>query len=76
MDITDNERVKAGQELLQIDPRAYVAARDQARGSLQVAEAQLADARIALESARIDYPAKLAAAQAQLESVKAMQFKA
>jgi membrane fusion protein, multidrug efflux system len=76
LDITDNQRVKAGQELLQIDPRAYIAARDQARGSLQVAEAQLADARIALESAKIDYPAKLAAAQAQLESAKAMQFKA
>ena len=76
LDVTDNERVKAGQTLLRIDPRAYVAARDQARGSLQVAEAQLADARIALESARVDYPAKLAAAQAQLAAAKATQFKA
>ena len=76
LDVTDNERVKAGQELLQIDPRAYLAARDQARGSLQVAEAQLADARISLDSARVNYPAKLAAAQAQLAAAKAMQFKA
>ena len=76
LDVTDNERVKAGQTLLRIDPRAYVAARDQARASLQVAEAQLADARIALESARIDYPAKLASAQAQLAAAKATQFKA
>jgi membrane fusion protein, multidrug efflux system len=76
LDVTDNQRVKAGDVLMQIDPSAYVAARDQARGSLQVAEAQLANARIALESARIDYPAKLAAARAQLEAAKATQFKA
>ncbi|HTI81518.1 MAG TPA: HlyD family secretion protein [Acetobacteraceae bacterium] len=76
LDVTDNERVKAGQELLQIDPRAYEAARDQARGSLQVAEAQLADARISLDSAQVNYPAKLAAAHAQLAAAKAMQFKA
>jgi membrane fusion protein (multidrug efflux system) len=76
LDVTDNQRVKAGQLLVQIDPRAYVAAREQARGNLQVAEAQLANARIALESARIDYPAKLAAAQAKLVAAKATQFKA
>ena len=76
LDVTDNQRVKAGDVLMQIDPSAYVAARDQARGSLQVAEAQLANARIGLESARVDYPAKLAAARAQLEAAKATQFKA
>jgi membrane fusion protein (multidrug efflux system) len=76
LNVSDNQRVKAGDVLLQIDPRAYVAARDQAQGSLQVAEAQLANARIALDSARIDYPAKLAAAQAQLEAARAVQFKA
>jgi membrane fusion protein, multidrug efflux system len=76
LDVTDNQRVTAGQLLMQIDPRAYVAARDQAQGNLQVAQAQLANARIALESARIDYPAKLASAQAKLQSAKATQFKA
>lgn len=76
LEVTDNQRVKAGEVLMEIDPRAYIAARDQARGSLQVAEAQLANARIALESARVDYPAKLAAAQAQLVAAKATQFKA
>ena len=76
LDVTDNQRVKAGQLLMQIDPRAYVAARDQAQGNLQVAEAQLANARIALESARINYPARLAAAQAKLAAAKAIQFKA
>lgn len=76
LNVNDNQRVKAGDILFQIDPRAYVAARDQARGSLQVAEAQLANARIALDSARVDYPAKLEAARAQLAAARATQFKA
>ena len=74
--VTDNQRVKAGDLLLEIDPRAYVAARDQAQGSLQVAEAQLANARINLEWAKQDYPAKLAAAQASLAAARAGRFKA
>jgi membrane fusion protein (multidrug efflux system) len=73
---TDNQRVKAGDVLLEIDPRAYTAARDQAQGNLQVAEAQLANARINLEWAKQDYPAKLAAAQAALAAARAGQFKA
>jgi membrane fusion protein (multidrug efflux system) len=74
--VTDNQRVKAGDLLLEIDPRAYAAARDQARGALQVAEAQLANARINLEWAKQDYPAKLAAAQASLAAARAGRFKA
>ena len=74
--VSDNQRVKAGDVLIEIDPRAYAAARDQAQGSLQVAEAQLANSRINLEWARIEYPAKLAAAQAQLASAQAAWFKA
>ncbi len=74
--VTDNQRVKAGDLLIEIDPRAYVAARDQAQGSLQVAQAQLGNARINLEWARVDYPARLAAAQAQLAAARATHFKA
>jgi membrane fusion protein (multidrug efflux system) len=74
--VTDNQRVKAGDLLLEIDPRAYIAARDQAQGNLQVAEAQLANARINLEWAKADYPAKLAAAQATLAAARAGHFKA
>ena len=73
--VTDNQRVKAGDMLIEIDPRAYNAARDQAQGSLQVADAQLANARISLERARLDYPARLASAQAQLAAARATQFK-
>jgi membrane fusion protein (multidrug efflux system) len=76
LNVTDNQRVKAGDLLFEIDPRAYVAARDQAQSSLQVAEAQLANARINLEWAKQDYPAKLDAAQAQLAAARANQFKA
>jgi len=75
-DVTDNEYVKAGQVLIEIDPRPYQAARDQAAGALQVAQAQLAAARVSLETARITWPAKLAAAQAQLLAAQATQFKA
>ena len=74
--VTDNQRVKAGDVLLEIDPRAYAAARDQAQGSLQVAEAQLANARINLEWAQAGYPAQLAAAQAALAAARAGRFKA
>ncbi len=74
--VTDNQRVKAGDVLLEIDPRAYTAARDQAQGNLQVAEAQLANARINLEWAKEEYPAKLAAAQAVLAATRASHFKA
>ena len=74
--VTDNQRVKAGDLLLEVDPRAYAAARDQAQGALQVAEAQLANARINLEWAKQDYPAKLAATQASLAAARAGRFKA
>ena len=33
LDVNDNQQVKAGDLLFQIDPRAYVAARDQAQGA-------------------------------------------
>jgi membrane fusion protein (multidrug efflux system) len=75
-DVTDNERVMAGQVLVEIDPRPYQAARDQAQGSLQVAQAELAAARVNLETTRITAPARLAAAQAQLAQAQATQFKA
>ena len=74
--VADNQRVAAGDVLIEIDPRAYAAARDQARASLQVAEAQLANARTALDAAKIDFPARLAVAQAQLAAARASWFKA
>jgi membrane fusion protein, multidrug efflux system len=75
-DVTDNQQVKAGQVLIEIDPRPYQAARDQAAASLQVSQAQLAAARVNLETAKVTWPARLASAQAQLVEAQAMQFKA
>jgi membrane fusion protein (multidrug efflux system) len=74
--VTDNQRVKAGDLLLEIDPRNYRAARDQAEANLRVVEAQLGSARVNLEAARITDPARLQSAQAQLLAARAAQAKA
>ena len=70
--VTDNQFVHQGDLLLQIDPRDYTAARDQAEGALTVAQAQLAAARAALDKARIDYPAQKEAADAAVSSAQAV----
>jgi membrane fusion protein (multidrug efflux system) len=75
LDVADNQKVKAGDVLVEIDPRAFQAARDQAAANLGVAEAQLADARMTLDWTRAVYPARLEAAQAQLASARATQFR-
>ncbi len=76
LDVSDNQRVKAGGVLLKIDPRPYVAARDQAAADLGVARAELDDAWLKLDTARISYPARLAAADAQLAAAQAARIKA
>jgi multidrug efflux pump subunit AcrA (membrane-fusion protein) len=43
--IDDNKRVRAGDLLLRIDPRDYLAARDQAAASLALGRARLAEAK-------------------------------
>ncbi|MDR3439060.1 HlyD family secretion protein [Telmatospirillum sp.] len=74
--VDDNQYVTAGQVLAEIDARDYQIARDKARASLHLAEAQLASARINARMARIAYPADLASAQAQRESAAASLIKA
>jgi membrane fusion protein (multidrug efflux system) len=74
--VTDNQRVKAGDLLIQIDPRSYVAARDVAAANLRMAEAQLDNARLKLQTAHIEYPARLSGAQAQLDAMQAGRVKA
>jgi membrane fusion protein (multidrug efflux system) len=76
LEVDDNQRVKAGQTLLRIDPSSYIAARDQAAANLRVTQAQLDNAKLALETARINYPARLASAQAQLAAADAARVKA
>ncbi len=71
LEVNDNQRVAAGQTLVRIDPRDYIASRDQAAGTLRVAQAQLENARINLETQKISAPARLATARAQLQTAQA-----
>jgi membrane fusion protein (multidrug efflux system) len=64
--ITDNQRVEQGDLLIEIDPRDFVTARDQAAAALAVAKAQAENARINLEMVEVTAPARLAAAKARL----------
>jgi membrane fusion protein (multidrug efflux system) len=71
LDVNDNTMVKAGQVLFKIDPRDYIAARDQARAALSIAKSQLASAEVNLDITKVRAPATLAQAQAQLAQAKA-----
>ena len=71
LDVTDNQRVKAGQLLFRIDPRDYVVSRDQARAQLAQMQAQAQNDRVNLEMTRISAPAKLAQAKAEVASAGA-----
>ncbi len=74
--VNDNTIVKAGDLLLKIDPRDYMAARDQAQANLDLARAQLSSAETELEITRIRAPASLVQAQAQLAQARANQTQA
>ena len=73
--INDNQHVMPGQVLIRIDPRPFIAARDQAQGQLAAAQGQLAAAQAALDLAREIYPARLASAQAAREAAAAVLFR-
>lgn len=76
LNINDNTFVHAGDLLLKIDPRDYVAARDQAVANLSLARAQLSSAQVDLEIATVRVPATLQQAQAQLQQAQANQRQA
>jgi len=76
LDVTDNQFVHRGDPLIHIDPRDYVAARNQAQGALEIAKGQLAGSVYGAAVARKNFPARLAAAQANLASAQANLFKA
>jgi membrane fusion protein, multidrug efflux system len=73
--VRDNQFVHAGDVLIRIDDRQYVAARDQAAGNLAAIKGQLQAAQYATEVGEKNFPAQLAAAQAQLASAQAQLFK-
>ena len=74
--VTDNQFVRKGDLLVQIDARPYQAARDEAQGQLASAEAQLADAKLALDKAQTTFPAQLAQAQGQLVQAQGTLYNA
>lgn len=71
LNVSDNTKVKAGQVLLEIDPRDFVTARDKAAATLAFDQAQLKNAEVALDIAKVKYPADLESARAAVDSAKA-----
>jgi len=63
--VKDNQFVKQGQLLVQIDPRDAKAQRDQALAQLGLTQSQLHQAQVQLDLAKVQYPAQLAQAKAQ-----------
>lgn len=63
--VKDNQLVRQGQLLVQIDPRDATAQRDQAQAQLGVAISQLHQAQVQYDLSKVQYPAQLAQAQAQ-----------
>ncbi len=76
LDVNDNAFVHKGDPLIHIDPRDYIAARDRAEGTLASAEGTLEGNRSAVEVAKINFPARLQQAQAQLANAQATLFRA
>jgi membrane fusion protein (multidrug efflux system) len=76
LSIADNQRVKAGDVLLKLDPRDYETARQKAVASLALAQAQQHEAEANLVIARTTYPARLVVAEAQKRSSEASSSRA
>jgi membrane fusion protein (multidrug efflux system) len=70
LDVNDNEFLKKGQVIIQLDPRDYQAAVDKAAGTLLQDQGQLDQARIDLQKAMITYPANLLESQGNLEQAE------
>ena len=74
--VDDNAFVRAGDLMLRIAPRQYINARDQAQANLDLAEAQLASARLDLLIARVRFPADRQQSLAQLQQARANETNA
>src|SRR5467141_4755036 len=64
--VNDNEQVKAGQVLVQIDPRDYQASLDQAKAQLALAESEAASAGVDIPRTRENVASGTSSADAQL----------
>ena len=72
--VNDNQLVHKGDLLVQIEPKDYIAARDQAEGQVNSLVAQLDNAHLALDKARVTYPAQLSQAEGQLRQANGQFF--
>jgi len=76
LNIEDNQLVKAGDVLLEIDPGDYIIRRDRAKATYEAARAAAAASQQNMETTNISAPSNRDAAQAQVESAKANWDKA
>jgi membrane fusion protein, multidrug efflux system len=71
LNINDNQAVKAGDVLLEIEPTDYRIRRDRAQANLLAAQAAAQVAQQNMETTDVSAPSNRAVAQAQLEAAKA-----
>jgi membrane fusion protein (multidrug efflux system) len=76
LNIDDNQRVKAGDVLLEIDPTDYIIRRDRAQAALEAAQAAASASRSDAETTDISAPSNLEAARAQVVAAQANWDKA
>jgi membrane fusion protein, multidrug efflux system len=69
--VNDNQPVKAGQVLVQLDPADYQAALDQAKGALALAEGEARSAGVDVPRTSEDAASDTSSAEAQLAGAKA-----
>ena len=69
--VNDNQYLKKGEPIVQLDPRDFQAAVDKAAGALEQDQGQLQSAQINYDKAKVIYPAQLLQAQGNLEQAQA-----
>ncbi|MDF2572694.1 MAG: secretion protein HlyD family protein [Sporomusa sp.] len=74
--IQDNQLVKAGEVLLEIDPTDYITRRDRAKATLAAAQAAANASHGNLETTKVSAPSSIDGAQAQVASAAATWEKA
>src|SRR5271168_20299 len=76
LNIDDNQVVKAGDVLLEIDPTDYIIRRDHAKAAFDAATAAASASQNTLETTDISAPSNLTSAQAQVAAAQANWEKA
>jgi len=76
LNVNDNQQVKAGDVVLEIDPADYITRRDHAQAALEAAKAAASAAQNNAETTSISAPSNLEAAQAQVNAAQANWDKA